>query len=318
MCSEKIQKIPAPKRVPENPPGPAGGGFVKIFRKITKSEVFQDAELLKTWLWCICQAQYQPVTESVRIGRGSVRVHLEPGQFIYQRAAAARELGSKPTTVYQRIKRLERMGSLMLQSDNQFTVVSLVNWITYQAGHDGGRQVNDKFNDNQTQVFDDNQTEQRGGTGASEKRNKNDCLKKLCAVDGKGNSGGDDNQTEALNDRLNDSKKYIQEVLRNPPKSPLGADGWFDSFWQEYPRKVAKQAALRAWKKTAAIRPPLPEVLAALEAQKASDQWTRDGGRFIPHPATWLNAGRWDDEVENHGPEDDGEFFRPYLRGEMQ
>lgn len=38
-------------------------------------------------------------------------------------------------------------------------------------------------------------------------------------------------------------------------------------------------------------------MLAALAQQKKSPQWVKDGGEFIPHPATWLNQGRWQDEV---------------------
>jgi len=38
-------------------------------------------------------------------------------------------------------------------------------------------------------------------------------------------------------------------------------------------------------------------VLSAIAAQKATDQWKKDGGQFIPLPATWLRQGRWDDEV---------------------
>ena len=45
----------------------------------------------------------------------------------------------------------------------------------------------------------------------------------------------------------------------------------------------------------------LEAVLAALELQKGSQQWQRDGGRYVPHPATWLNQGRWQDEVDTSG-----------------
>jgi hypothetical protein len=70
----------------------------------------------------------------------------------------------------------------------------------------------------------------------------------------------------------------------------------FDQFWQAYPRKIGKAAARRAWAK-AKTRPALTAIIAAIEAQRASEQWRKDGGQFIPHPATWINAGRWDDEV---------------------
>ncbi len=71
----------------------------------------------------------------------------------------------------------------------------------------------------------------------------------------------------------------------------------FNEFWEAYPKKTAKQTALRAWKKAA----PSPElharILAAIEAAKLTDKWRRDGGQYIPNPATWLNGGCWDDEI---------------------
>ena len=72
-------------------------------------------------------------------------------------------------------------------------------------------------------------------------------------------------------------------------------DDAFPEFWSNYPKKVGKGAAEKSWKKH---KPDLAVVLEALEKQKNSDQWVRDGGQFIPHPATWLNQKRWEDEVE--------------------
>ena len=40
----------------------------------------------------------------------------------------------------------------------------------------------------------------------------------------------------------------------------------------------------------------LEQMLDTIRQQKSSIQWLADGGRFIPHPATWLNQGRWEDE----------------------
>jgi hypothetical protein len=100
------------------------------------------------------------------------------------------------------------------------------------------------------------------------------------------------------------------------PASPIGDNGEsqpvaikpadafdpFAAFWDAYPLKVGKRNAERAWA-SAAKRgmPPLPELLAKLEALKASPQWRKDGGQFIPHPATWLNRDGWDDEVLEAG-----------------
>lgn len=71
----------------------------------------------------------------------------------------------------------------------------------------------------------------------------------------------------------------------------------FEQFWQQYPRKIGKKAALAAWMK-AQDKPALPDVLLAIDRAKRSEQWQKDGGQFIPHPATWLNQGRWADTHE--------------------
>jgi hypothetical protein len=68
----------------------------------------------------------------------------------------------------------------------------------------------------------------------------------------------------------------------------------FEDFWKAYPRKVGKGAAFKAWKKE---DPDLADVLQALEWQIKQNQWVKDGGQFIPHPATWLNQRRWEDEA---------------------
>lgn len=76
----------------------------------------------------------------------------------------------------------------------------------------------------------------------------------------------------------------------------------FDIFWKAYPKKKSKDAALRRWR---AIKPSfelLQIILAAIEQQKKSEQWTKDNGQFIPHPATWLNAGGWKDETSSPVP----------------
>ena len=60
---------------------------------------------------------------------------------------------------------------------------------------------------------------------------------------------------------------------------------------------MGKAAAKKAWQQTAKQRPPLPTLLDAVTRQTAAPQWQKDGGQFIPHPATWLRQGRWEDEA---------------------
>ncbi len=71
----------------------------------------------------------------------------------------------------------------------------------------------------------------------------------------------------------------------------------FDTFWQAYPRKVGKAAALKRWK---THNPPLTEVLKALEVQRGCAQWQDIS--LIPHPETWINKRRWEDDPAAYAP----------------
>lgn len=73
-----------------------------------------------------------------------------------------------------------------------------------------------------------------------------------------------------------------------------GLDG-FAEFWAAYPKKIGKGAAEKAFFK-AGINGHLPDILKAIERARATEQWQKDRGQFIPHPATWLNQRRWEDE----------------------
>ena len=68
----------------------------------------------------------------------------------------------------------------------------------------------------------------------------------------------------------------------------------FDRFWNAYPKKVGKGAARTSFDR--AKRKTTPQsIIDAVNAQRHWDKWQEDGGKYIPHPATWLNQGRWDD-----------------------
>ena len=80
----------------------------------------------------------------------------------------------------------------------------------------------------------------------------------------------------------------------------------FDEFWAAYPRKEGKDDALAVWRtgrsKAGRPIPPVGILLAAIERAKQSRDWQKDDGAFIPHPATWLRKGRWDDQPTQVGP----------------
>ena len=110
---------------------------------------------------------------------------------------------------------------------------------------------------------------------------------------------------EKLPHPIEENFQYIKEnitSINNNPLTPTGESELFNQFWATYPKHVAKKPARRAWDKLHADADLLAKILAALEWQKREDSWQREAGRFIPNPATWLNARRWEDEKQAGKP----------------
>lgn len=70
----------------------------------------------------------------------------------------------------------------------------------------------------------------------------------------------------------------------------------FDIFWKAYPRKVSPADAKKAFSKLKVDEQLLEKMLKAIEQHKKTDQWK--DLKYIPHPSTWLNGHRWEDEVQ--------------------
>lgn len=69
----------------------------------------------------------------------------------------------------------------------------------------------------------------------------------------------------------------------------------FENFWKIYPNKKGKAIAQKKFEKLKDSE--IKEIMIALPRHIQSDQWQKDDGQFIPHPATWLNQRRWEDEI---------------------
>jgi hypothetical protein len=97
---------------------------------------------------------------------------------------------------------------------------------------------------------------------------------------------------------------------RRAERAAVCADLDFDRFWNLYPRKIGKGAARKAWA-TAVKRAEegAMSILGGITVQTSLDRFdTREGGRFIPHPSTWLNGDRWLDGME--ADEDEPDLLR--------
>lgn len=127
-----------------------------------------------------------------------------------------------------------------------------------------------------------------------------------------GKKGGRPKKTQSVNDENPEITQSV--ILDNPEITGLKANQEpitnnqepdikklnkkrFDEFWVLYPNKKSKAAALNAWMKINLDDDLFSAITESLQQHKQSRKWNDSGGKYIPHPATWLNGKRWEDEL---------------------
>ncbi len=108
-------------------------GYIRLWRKSIDSDVFACPHLWKLWCWCLMRATYKSRAATIKTGRGSIIVQLSPGEFVFGRNSATETLQEPPSTIRNRIKKLESMGMILIKADSQYSIVSICNWEIYQA-----------------------------------------------------------------------------------------------------------------------------------------------------------------------------------------
>lgn len=87
------------------------------------------------------------------------------------------------------------------------------------------------------------------------------------------------------------SKEVIKEMVNEKERL-------FQKFWDAYPKKVGKQVAHAWWMRRKISAETTTAMLEGIKKYKNTEGWKKDKGRFIPNPLTFLNQGRYEDEVE--------------------
>lgn len=132
-----------------------------------------------------------------------------------------------------------------------------------------------------------------------------------------------ESKTDLKSDKKSDLKSETDQIPTSKPKKPrtskpvktIADTIGFDDFWSAYPRKTAKTEAVKSWLSLDPDEATLISIMNALKQFKRSDDWMRDGGKYIPYPATWINQQRWQDDLSKASL---GEFdFETELRGAL-
>jgi hypothetical protein len=107
-------------------------GWVKLWRKLLDSQIFQNEGLLKLAIWALLKANHEEAWVPVKTGRGITTVHLKPGQFIFGRHTAARELNMSPSTTRNRLQLARNAHFMDTQTFSHYSVGTIINWDSYQ------------------------------------------------------------------------------------------------------------------------------------------------------------------------------------------
>lgn len=181
------------------------------------------------------------------------------GQCVFGLLQLGDSLGISVRSVRTALNHLKSTGEVTIRTTNKYSIATIVKYSDYQLSS----YISDKQNDKQP---DKPTTNERQTTD---------------------------------NIQISKSSKSLNNIT---PIAPKGATrttyaSRFVLFWQAYPKKTGKGAAEKSFTRQKVDDTLLQIILKAIEAQKQSEQWQKNGGQFIPNPATWLNQKRWEDEM---------------------
>ena len=107
-------------------------GYILLSRNLLDSDVFASQKLLKIWIWCLCKANFKDRSIPLKIGKGEIIVKVDRGSFIFGRHKAEEELFIDGSTIYKSINKLKEMGMINIESNNQYSIVTINKYDAYQ------------------------------------------------------------------------------------------------------------------------------------------------------------------------------------------
>jgi len=106
--------------------------WVKIHRDILESQVFASQTTLKIWIWLLLKAKYKDCFVSLKTGQGEQSIKIKRGQLLFGRFKAEKETGINGSTIYKHIQKLEQWGNILIESNNQYSLITIVKYNDYQ------------------------------------------------------------------------------------------------------------------------------------------------------------------------------------------
>jgi uncharacterized phage protein (TIGR02220 family) len=114
-------------------------GYIKLYRSSLEKGWLSNHKLWAFWSWCLLKASHQETTQIV----GYEQVRLMPGDFIFGRKNAVKELKLTERNIRTCLKMLKAYGSLTIRTTSRYSIISIVNWGHFQSHEELGDQPDD-------------------------------------------------------------------------------------------------------------------------------------------------------------------------------
>ena len=241
-------------------------GWIKLHRQIQEHWLWRERRRFskaEAWIDLLLSASHTPN----KVPLGSKLMTIERGQILTSQVALAKRWSWNRKSVVSFLSVLKSDEILDFESskeaDTGYTLITIQNYSKYQDRKNGALDI-------ETDI----ETDIQGTSGG----HRADTLKNVKKV----------------------KKKNIRSFSPGSTDDN-GVEESFQIFYEVYPKRKSRGQAWKAWKKIEPGPELLKAMLDAIKCAKKTEEWQKEKGKYIPYPATWLNASGWEDEIEAQG-----------------
>ena len=219
-------------------------GWLKLYRSILDSAVFQDAEILKVWIWLLCNVAFE---QHDTICYGKV-IHLKPGQIATGRKKIAQCTDLNENKVYRALTALKSLGNIEIKATNKYSIITVVNWDKYQDENGKRTSSEQQTNSKQTseeQQYDSKTTQHKNGKKEKKEKNIYICSFFQSVWDEYPKKLGKNKVTKAAMEQLEEAgedavmsavRRYVEKIKREgtDEKYIMHGSTFFNGAWKDY------------------------------------------------------------------------------------
>lgn len=246
-------------------------GYVKLWRKVEDSGILQNANAWQLFSYLLLNSNYKKTKITIN---GAV-IDILPGQVIFGRKKCSDDIKQSEQSIRTSLKILEKLEILTIQPTNKYSLITFVNWDTYQNS-------NQQFNQQSNQHLTSAQPAPNQHLTTS-KEGKNERKEEVNTY-----SASDDAAGNLESNSLKGKKKAISGKRLE----------WFNRFWDAFGDKRGRAEAIDAW----ASIPQLTDALCQQIVDAAKNYADNVRPQLLARDSTpkmaqgWITSRRWEDE----------------------